>query len=906
LQTDDTEVYNVFLTNNILKKTSIYDLATFELLNLFFIKHELIYCFLSAYLTHVKNLKEIIIIVKIFYFRTNTCCFYLFCNNFMESVCLFPETGYQVDDISIDFTLSSHLLNRTQWYCLQCKFSQKDKPAFVGQTVAIDPSVSFQDGRKRTPSLLNSQPPFLSLSVSGVCSITGKMLQKCQKCKAQDKVTTNRKRKRDVTDSWTYVDEGNNAKLFQVMNSAPKVDEEGIIKLRFRALCCIGATRQFHNNHVNVTEGDEEGIHKGCDGFLLTVILFMDGGEIFRRTAVEPVRVIGKVPKSQSTNSVEKPREKYIQKTCNLDTSHFYPESESPSPTGSPTVSFGGDHNGYEITPLSDDSHLLFGTQVIPRDPSGSPSKKILDCPDNLPLTFLSTEETFNRSVSTYPLPQTSSFPSPGPSYRKPFRSRPVSETNFENGLVDNPPLCECDEGENCRNSECDERRAVQSKGTMSPGYKGKELGVRKERMDMTFRREGWKTGISDFLEAIQEGMDLFAELRNTALLFKIKIDSRYPIVYRKIFEPDFFKQANLLKIPSESTELLTICNVIYEGTLCQESSSVYSKNKAEQLCLIGETIAHQLLKISIRDLSSEEMLNLADALTRTGIIQVHQRKDLASGRHFLHQSFHLYEYLSVNYPHLRNTPYYEIMMWHRCFLDPDPSMINSAFEWVRTIPQSRIFPHIIFLMIFSVCYPGLSSGAAGVPERPHLPGDSQTMYLLGLCNDLEDVFNGFIRNNGNVVPSNGMLINSAIGALRSWLMCDLDQAVEDVEESAIQASLLANAFMDPLPVQIAIFVAIQLMGIYSLQEPPPNQPPSFEEVPLGGVAGDCGLPTPPYYYDPEEDKRRRRLVHYVELLVKASRMALVRVWTAPLEVFNLAMFHKFCRVSFPTGYGIW
>jgi len=299
----------------------------------------------------------------------------------MESVSLFSETRTEVDDVTLDFTLSSHLLNRTQWYYLQCKFSQKDKPAFIGQTVAIDPSVSFQDGRKRTPNLLNTQPPFLSLSVTGVCSLTGKMLQKCQKCKAQDKVTTNRKRKRDVTDSWTFVDEGNNAKLFQVMNSAPKVDEEGIIKLRFRALCCIGATRQFHNNHINESEVDEEGIHKGCDGFLLTVILLMDGGEIFRRTSEEPVRVIGKVPKSQNGTIEKQPREKnYIQQTCHLDTSHFYPESDT-SP-GSPTVPFGGgnggDHNSLEITPLTMNTERLTTIRgdYSMDNPAGSPSKK--------------------------------------------------------------------------------------------------------------------------------------------------------------------------------------------------------------------------------------------------------------------------------------------------------------------------------------------------------------------------------------------------------------------------------------------------------------------------------------------------------------------------------------------------
>jgi len=177
------------------------------------------------------------------------------------------------DDVVISISLSSYLLNRAQWCNIRCDFTHRGQPVFAGKPVVIDPTISFQDSRKRILChAANSGVP-LVLSLYGVCSRNGFYLQKCQKCKDQDKVTTNRKRKRDTDEDWTEIDQENNLKLFQVLETGGhKIGDDGVLNVRFRALCCLGASRQFHKNHINPNSSVTPEMHKGCEGVLLTLV----------------------------------------------------------------------------------------------------------------------------------------------------------------------------------------------------------------------------------------------------------------------------------------------------------------------------------------------------------------------------------------------------------------------------------------------------------------------------------------------------------------------------------------------------------------------------------------------------------------------------------------------------------
>eukprot|EP01124_Arcella_intermedia_P013825 TRINITY_DN20211_c0_g1_i1.p1 TRINITY_DN20211_c0_g1~~TRINITY_DN20211_c0_g1_i1.p1 ORF type:complete len:928 (+),score=90.83 TRINITY_DN20211_c0_g1_i1:52-2835(+) len=245
-------------------------------------------------------------------------------------------------DIAIVVCLANDVLNRGQWYPLHIKFlNPMRKPIFMGRTVTIDPSVAFHDSRKRPlisgPGITLTDPngPIL-LNVSGRCSLTGRELQKCQKCQEQDKATTNRKRKRDSEDAWSEVDQENNAKLFQILeNGGHKVGKDGLLELRFRALCCVGAVRQFHKNHVNYANAED--IHKGCEGFELRVTARSGNSEAVQ-VLQKPVRVVGKVTKTN-----QKPAEemKEFQPVPSPIKPHVFPSNFKPPTQISPPVDTG-------------------------------------------------------------------------------------------------------------------------------------------------------------------------------------------------------------------------------------------------------------------------------------------------------------------------------------------------------------------------------------------------------------------------------------------------------------------------------------------------------------------------------------------------------------------------------------
>jgi hypothetical protein len=195
---------------------------------------------------------------------------------------------------------SSYLLNRGQWYTLRCQLlDEQGNPVFVGRYVVVDRKVSFQDSRKRLLEDNKSSQEPLILNIVGYCSTTGKELKKCKKCKEQDKISVNRKRKSEADeDTWTPLDEENNDKLIQVLETGGHcINIEGTIEVRFRISCCVGATRQFHNNHLSVnTEGakPKAEIHRDCLGINLTTSI---SNTDIEGKAEQPIRVVGKISK---------------------------------------------------------------------------------------------------------------------------------------------------------------------------------------------------------------------------------------------------------------------------------------------------------------------------------------------------------------------------------------------------------------------------------------------------------------------------------------------------------------------------------------------------------------------------------------------------------------------------------
>eukprot|EP01124_Arcella_intermedia_P005773 TRINITY_DN13403_c0_g1_i1.p1 TRINITY_DN13403_c0_g1~~TRINITY_DN13403_c0_g1_i1.p1 ORF type:complete len:790 (-),score=81.43 TRINITY_DN13403_c0_g1_i1:363-2450(-) len=204
-------------------------------------------------------------------------------------------TSTLTDAVVVDFSISSLLLTRAQWYNVEVKFSNSQgRPLFAGRSVTIDEAISFEDSRKRIVGKGETEKEPLVVSVVGVCSSTGKAISKCNKCKEQDTVTTKRKRRRDSYESWTEVDKSNNSKLCQILETGcHAVEEDGTLRLRFRVMCCVGASRQYHKNHLSHSM---EEIHSGCQG--LGVTLQVSSREknfsTVSKSLAQPIRIVGK------------------------------------------------------------------------------------------------------------------------------------------------------------------------------------------------------------------------------------------------------------------------------------------------------------------------------------------------------------------------------------------------------------------------------------------------------------------------------------------------------------------------------------------------------------------------------------------------------------------------------------
>jgi len=117
--------------------------------------------------------------------------------------------------------------------------------------------------------------------------------------------------------------------------------------------------------------------------------------------------------------------------------------------------------------------------------------------------------------------------------------------------------------------------------------------------------------------------------------------------------------------------------------------------------------------------------------------------------------------------------------------------------------------------LMMAVCFPTLDLGIPPQTPNPPLPKEEQ-QQLMSTCAELEEAINqGGQRQPYDVKNSNSLLYDACLSSLRNWISHDIESALEDIEECAIQASIIASPQMDPLPVQIACIVATQLVGLH-------------------------------------------------------------------------------------------
>jgi len=339
-----------------------------------------------------------------------------------------------------------------------------------------------------------------------------------------------------------------------------------------------------------------------------------------------------------------------------------------------------------------------------------------------------------------------------------------------------------------------------------------------------------------------------------------------------------------LLRIVRQSTPTRNIVLVDHQPKIlriCNDGKMEkwkFTKKSTLKLCNFMEKISIELLKKPVDDMSERELLYMADSITRSSLIQVLHNK-LSSGIFLLNQAYILFETLSRSKPDVRYTLYYQVMMWHRACIYPKPPLIQEAYEWAINLKEGAVVEHIVFVYILATCFPELYRGESGAPRKPTIPSQSQIPHLLFLWDKLQDAITHSIITKVETRSHSSIRIlsNAAMCALRNWILGDIEEAAKDVEECAIQTSILCYPLMDVLPVKIAMFVSIELLGlhIYPIQ-------------PERGCLYEKELK--------EQVKKVRRLVHLTEMLKKLGDTSLIRVWTLVVDSFIHTLFQTFCK----------
>jgi len=856
-------------------------------------------------------------------------------------------------ETQLELILPEVLLNRTQWYTIWARFTKNGAPALVGSMVNISPSISFMDSRKRQIS--SDTGAGLTLNLVGVCSTTGGDLIKCDKCKKQDKIVTNRKRKRDVstTENWNDKDDRNNEKLFHITSDGrDRVDSEGLLKLRLRVMCCVGSTRQFHVNHINDNEIPTH-IHRECTGISLRINLELNGAVISSYTHKKDIRVIGKVPSTRKKDifvfenpnleppaSVISKREKIVkeeqqasEKTLhNIKTEEHIrvsPESNIQvqdykndqsfiglglsnrkdtmmmRSIGLPTIrSFPSGLNNMDnsLKPIRDNlkqnahsiTHLIsehpqaqsnanshndkevdlfkseedpkqYVTHTIPNYNSKYLYRNHDDCDlvtvedQNPILDDISSPKEFKQipphSLTVVPQnsPKERIYKLP---HSQPQLVIPRRTLSYHEIVPQIPPdsISSDDEDEGFSTQDFSEqetspayhsrRRTAQQSElsdvdqlTISPVQNQRRPFSHQFRFsataDIVLDPKPTKWTVMTILDAMRIPLCKLNEIRTPINEYRIKIYNNYPIAYTPIFEENFTDL--LLQSSDDPIMLLQVCNVVLAATLLFDKQDEI-RMKTNRLILLAENIAKELIVVPVVNRSVKENVYLADAITRTAVLLVIFNRAYHLTIDFLHRSYLIYEYVAEYHPAVRKTPYYGILMWHKTCLHPDPSELLQGYEWAVTY-NSPFLDHILFFLIVTKIYPKYYDNPGAVQLR--LAAKEEQNYLLQLCTQFR---------------LKSLLMEIALAALRAWITRDFDQALSTIEECTIQQHLMTKV-SDPLPVQIVIWVSIQLYGIMMT-----NKSQWTDKI---------------------------RLLGFIQSLRKLVKENIIRVWSMSLDHFN-------------------
>lgn len=251
--------------------------------------------------------------------------------------------------------------------------------------------------------------------------------------------------------------------------------------------------------------------------------------------------------------------------------------------------------------------------------------------------------------------------------------------------------------------------------------------------------------------------------------------------------------------------------------------------------------------------------ISLADALTRTAILQVLQTKNFQISNHFINHAFLLYEFVAGFDPSIRKSIYYEILMWHRVYLSPLPQVLEQTYLWAKSY-KTQVLSHVLFLKIITNIYPQFNETKFDTMFiRTYLPPERDRNYFLNLCDE-------FRWANPNT------LLKFSITTLRHWILWDFDSTMSSIEDYIEVIPTQNVEFLtDPLPIQIELWVSIQLYTI---------------------------IINSPHHMDDYWKQKKIKLREIIRELRNITSKNLIKVWSMPIETFNNSLYEQYINMD--------
>eukprot|EP01124_Arcella_intermedia_P011065 TRINITY_DN17553_c1_g1_i1.p1 TRINITY_DN17553_c1_g1~~TRINITY_DN17553_c1_g1_i1.p1 ORF type:complete len:745 (-),score=102.87 TRINITY_DN17553_c1_g1_i1:68-2122(-) len=667
----------------------------------------------------------------------------------------------------------------------------------------------------------------LIFSMYAICSTTGKILSKCPQCRHQDLSTTTRKRKKDSSPQAPDIDNENNSQLIQVMPSDYMINHEGKLDVNFRVLCCVGC-HSTHKNHMGEEVISEEA-HPECLGFSLVVVLSSGVKKLCEQVYRNPLCVA---------------------EDCAADGESFKKVKVESAP--SPECGEGRAVRKAPAWNASAQFQEFCGPGMHPR-PKRAVASEVIH------LQNMRCEKLGPGEVTKFKLLKQNTTP-PG------------------------PPTPKAASAQKAQTSPAPSSLSLRKSPQPSPRARGRlSLGVvvahpQQEAPVLCASVHGRYTVTEVLLDMVKFPI----KFHQVALLYKSKVDAPFPMVFREIFEPHFYEESSIIRIPMESSAMLHLFHVTTVGLILSKSSWV--ADRALRLNSMAVNLAYHLLSPQ-RMISDSEMLSLADGISRTGILQGAQG-NITTSNNLLEASYKMFEMLGEKQPGLRSHSSFELMMWYRCAFNPRLDIIQQAYEQLES---PHLLPFVTFLLITAYIVP---VDIESIPAPTVLPLPAPTRdYLLSLCDQLEESVNQVgLRQSSEVKNSNALVYDAALHSLRCLIKNDMEELMEETEECAIQSSLISNPEMDPLPILIGLFSAIQLVGTLLFPQPstPSTDSHSTTESPHAIEE------TPPESSPPAST---RRMINFVEMLWKS--LDTTNGWYCRvIKTFLKNTFESWCRSS--------